>query len=421
MEAAHCPVAGVIRRLAIQDVYEGVGEVLAGRREESELAEMERACISGPGSCPGQFTANTMAMVGEVLGLALPGSAMLPAAGSKRAKLLARAGKQIVQSLNEPGPLPRDLITAQSLENALAVVAATGGSTNAALHVPAIAHEVGIPLSFDDAGKIFARTPLLADLKPGGRFLARDVHRVGGVPVVLKALLQGGYVHGECLTLTGETLASSLSDVGEPDGEIIRSPDEALAPTGGLTVLKGNLCPDGALLKIAGLKSLSFEGPARIFESEEACLVAVRQRDYESGSVLVIRNEGPKGGPGMREMLGVTALLYGQGVGEEVALLTDGRFSGVTRGMSVGYASPEAAAGGPLMLIRDGDVVRIDAENGSIDVRLSDSELAERRAGLRPSDRESLGGALEKYAALVGPTHLGATTHSGNVRWEWES
>ncbi|MGI9258527.1 MAG: dihydroxy-acid dehydratase [Gammaproteobacteria bacterium] len=403
------------QEITIQDVYEGVGEVLAGTRDESELAEMERACITGPGSCPGQFTANTMSMVAEVLGLAPPGSATIPAADPDRASTIARAGERAVHLLNNGGPLPRELVTQESLENALTVVAATGGSTNAALHIPAIAHEAGIPISFDDVGKVFARTPLIADLKPGGRYLAKDVHRIGGVPVILKALLDSGHLHGDCLTLTGETLSSTLESAAEPDGDVVRNAAEALAPTGGLVVLKGNLCPDGALLKVAGLKSLAFEGPARVFESEEECAEVVQRGSFDIGSVLVIRNEGPKGGPGMREMLGVTALLYGQGVGEEVALLTDGRFSGVTRGMCVGYASPEAAAGGALGLIRNGDVIRIDAENSTIDVRLSDEELRNRRENIDQSREESLGGTLEKYAALVGPTHLGATTHSGNV------
>jgi dihydroxy-acid dehydratase len=313
--------------------------------------------------------------------------------------------------LKERGPLPRDLITRKSLENACAAVAATGGSTNAALHIPAIAHEAGIRFTMDDFARVAKRTPLIADMKPGGRFLAKDLHAVGGVYAVLKALLTHGALHGECLTLSGSTLEKELSKRPEADGTVIRK--TPIMKTGGLVVLKGNLAPDGALIKIAGLKSSVFEGPARVFECEEDCFAAVSERAYREGDVLVIRNEGPRGGPGMREMLGVTALVYGQGMGEKVALLTDGRFSGATRGLMVGYIGPEAALGGPIALLQDGDRIRIDGERRTLTLLASESEIARRRAAWKPRAVEVLSGVLEKYAKLVGPAHLGAVTHSG--------
>jgi len=300
-------------------------------------------------------------------------------------------------------------------------VAATGGSTNAALHIPAIAHEAGIRFTLDDVAEVFARTPLIADLQPGGRYLARDLHEIGGVPVVLKALLDGGFIDGTVLTLDGRTLSEALADAPEPDGKVVRGCADALHASGGVTVLKGNLAPQGALLKIAGLKSLTFSGPARVFETEDACMKAVSQRGYQAGEVLVIRNEGPKGGPGMREMLSVTAALYGEGMGERVALLTDGRFSGATRGMCIGYASPEAAAGGPIGLIRDGDIIHIDAIKNTLEVDLSATELEARRAAYIPPVPQRLAGALEKYALLVRSAHEGAVTHSGNVEWPYET
>jgi dihydroxy-acid dehydratase len=301
--------------------------------------------------------------------------------------------------------LPRQLVTKKSLENAAAAVAATGGSTNAALHLPAIAHEAGIRFTLDDFARVAKRTPLVADMKPGGRFLAKDLHAVGGVYAVLRELLRRGALHGDCPTLSGTTLERALAGPGA-DGEVVRK--EPISKTGGLVVLKGNLAPDGALIKVAGLKSLVFEGPARVFDSEEACAEVVRKRAYKAGEVLVIRYEGPKGGPGMREMLGVTALLYGQGMGEKVALLTDGRFSGATRGMMIGYVSPEAGAGGPIALVRNGDRIRIDAAAGKIDALVP---LSKRKA--KSPKRAPLSGVLEKYAALVGPAHLGAVTHRG--------
>jgi len=282
-----------------------------------------------------------MAMVSEALGLAPPGSAMLPAVYSQRLALARRAGQRVTEILANGGPLPRDLVTRKSLENAAAVVAATGGSTNAGLHLPAIAHEAGLRFTLDDVAEVFARTPLLADLAPGGRYLAVDVHGVGGTDAVLKALLDGGHLHGDALTLSGRTFAQHLADHAGPDGEVVRGASQPLSPTGGVVVLRGNLAPDGALIKVAGLKTLTFEGRARVFDGEEACFAAVQERQYAEGDVLIIRNEGPKGGPGMREMLGVTALIYGQGMGEKVALVTDGRFSGATRGMMIGYVGPE--------------------------------------------------------------------------------
>jgi dihydroxy-acid dehydratase len=408
------------RDVTVLDAYEGVGAVMTGQMTEAELGELERACLPSIGSCAGQFTANTMAMVSEALGLALPGSAMMPGVDAERAALARRAGETVMQLLRNGGPLPRDLVTRKSLENACAVVAATGGSTNAGLHLPAIAHEAGIRFTLDDVATIFDRTPLLADLKPGGKYVAKDMHAIGGAQVVLRALLEAGHLHGDCPTISGMTIGEIASGANAPEGRVVRSAREPITPTGGVVVLKGNLCPDGALLKVAGLRQLVFEGPARVFESEEDCMAVIRARSYAPGSVIVIRNEGPKGGPGMREMLGVTALIYGQGMGEKVALLTDGRFSGATRGMCIGYACPEAAVGGPVALLRDGDRVRIDGAARTIDVLLAPDELAARRKDWRPRDAGRLGGVLEKYAASVGPANLGAVTHSGAVPWPVE-
>jgi dihydroxy-acid dehydratase len=345
---------------------------------------------------------------------------MLPGVDAQRPAVARAAGRAVMRLLRDGGPLPRDLVTRRSLENACAVVAATGGSTNAGLHIPAIAHEAGIRFTLDDVAEVFRRTPLLADLKPGGRFVARDVHAIGGVAVVLRALLEAGALHEDCPTIDGRSIGEIARGAAAPDGEVVRPAGAPISPTGGVVVLRGNLCPEGALLKVAGLKSLVFEGPARVFENEEEAVAVVRARGYAPGSVLVVRNEGPKGGPGMREMLGLTALIYGQGMGEKVALLTDGRFSGATRGMCIGYAGPEAAAGGPIALLRDGDVVRIDAGAGTIEMHVGEAELAARRAAWRHRPRERLAGLLEKYAAGVGPAHLGAVTHSGAVEWPFE-
>lgn len=404
----------------ILTTIEAVGRYQSHQINLDQLRGIE--CSSSPtaGACPGQFTANTMAMVGETLGLSFLGSSMLPAVYSSRLALARRAGKHVMTLLNQGGPLPRDLVTLKSLENACAVVAATGGSTNAALHIPALANEAGIRFTLEDVGRIFEKTPLIANLQPGGKYLAKDLHHIGGTPVVLKALLKGGFLHGDTLTIEGNTLAEALEHFSDPDNEIIFSCDKAIHPTGGVVVLKGNLCPDGSLLKIAGLKSLQFTGTARVFENEEACMQAVINQNYQDGEVLIIRNEGPMGGPGMREMLSVTAAIYGQGKGEKVALLTDGRFSGATRGMCIGYASPEAAMGGAIGLVENGDTIEIDAAARRLHLHVSDEELERRRANKIVTPPTRLGGVLEKYAKLVGPANEGATTHSGNVDWPYD-
>jgi dihydroxy-acid dehydratase len=399
------------------NAYEAVGAVLAGEMSEDALHELELQCAPTIGSCPGQFTANTMAMVSEVLGLALPGTAMMPAVFSERLALARRSGEAVLRILREGGPLPRDLVTRKSIENACATVAATGGSTNAGLHLPAMAHEAGIRFTLDDVAEVFQRTPLIADLQPGGKYLARDLHYAGGVPMVIKALLDGGFLHADALTLSGQTLAEHYAKTPGADGRVVFSHQQPIHPSGGVVVLKGNLAPDGALIKIAGLKSLVFEGTARVFECEEDCTAAVRARSYAAGDVLIIRNEGPKGGPGMREMLGTTALVYGQGMGEKVALLTDGRFSGATRGMCIGYVSPEAAVGGPLAWVRDGDRIRIDCTTRQLELLIDEAELRQRQNAWQPRQTERLAGVLEKYSKLVGPAHLGAVTHSGNLEW----
>jgi dihydroxy-acid dehydratase len=397
--------------VGVIDVYEGIGKVYAGTMREDELDELERAAVPTVGSCPGQFTANTMAMVAETLGIALPGSAMIPAVASERRSLAEQAGRLLGKLIREGGPLPRDLVTRRSLENAASAVAATGGSTNAALHLPAIAHEAGIDFTMSDVASIFDRTPLLADLKPGGQYLARDLYERGGVPTVLRAMRDAGVLHLDCPTITGRTIGEIADEAPEPDGEVVRQASRPIAPTGGVMVLRGSLAPEGAMLKVAGLSRLFHEGPARVFESEEDAVEAVRSRAYAKGDVLVIRNEGPKGGPGMREMLGVTALIYGQGMGEDVALLTDGRFSGATRGMCIGHVGPEAAAGGPIALVRNGDLIRIDAKTRTLDVLVDEAVLAERRLTWSPAPSDRNSPALSKYAKLVGPAHLGAVTH----------
>jgi dihydroxy-acid dehydratase len=404
------------RDVTVLDAYEGVGAVQTGTMAESDLAVLERACKPSIGACAGQFTANTMAMVAEAMGLTVPNSAMVPGVYSQRLAIAKRAGEIVMEIVRRGGPLPRDLVTRRALENACAIVAATGGSTNAALHIPAIANEAGIRFTVDDVAAVFARTPLIGDLRPGGRFNARDVHEIGGVSVVIRALLEGGYLH-DVPTVTGRMLAEEHSVAPAPDGEVIRTVKDALRPDGGLAVLKGNLAPDGALLKVAGLKARVFDGLARVFDSEDACAAAVRKRAYRAGDVLVIRYEGPRGGPGMREMLGVTALIYGQQMGEKVALLTDGRFSGATRGICVGHIAPEAAIGGPLALVKDGDPIRIDADAKRLDVLIDDGELDRRRAAwAAPAPRHGAG-LLAKYAQCVGQADTGAVTHAGGVLW----
>ncbi|MDB5947481.1 MAG: dihydroxy-acid dehydratase [Ramlibacter sp.] len=406
------------RDINVVDTYETIGKVLAGQATHDDLDAMSHACLPTAGACAGQFTANTMGMVSEALGLAPIGSSMVPSVFSERAPLLRKAAKTLMAAVMGEAPLPRDIVTRKALENACAVVSATGGSTNAALHIPAIAHEAGIRFHLDDVAEVFARTPLIGDLRPGGKYLARDVHYIGGAQVILRELLRAGFLHGDVLTFTGRTLAQELESANAPDGRVVRTVEQALSRDGGLAVLKGNLCPDGALLKTAGLATLVHSGPARVFENEEEAQTAVQNRAYEAGDVIVIRNEGPRGSPGMREMLGLTALLYGQGMGDKVALLTDGRFSGATRGLCIGYAGPEAADGGPIAALRNGDRIHIDArpQARSIVVDLTAAEIGARLAGLpqRPGPR---GGLLEKYAATVRPSHQGAVTHSGNVVW----
>lgn len=409
------------RRATILTVIEAVGATQRGDMPRPVLDAIEKQCTPGAGACPGQFTANTMAMIAEALGLAPLGSAMVPAVYSERIAIARRAGETVMRLLRQGGPLPRELVTRKSLENACAAAAATGGSTNAALHIPAIAHEAGVRFTLEDVQRVFERIPLIGDLQPGGRYLAQDLYHAGGVPAVLNALLAGGHLHGDVLAFGGATLETALSEFDGPDGTVVHACSEPLSDGGGLVVLRGNLAPDGACLKTAGLKSLVFSGTARIFESEEDCMEVVARHAYSAGEVLVIRNEGPKGGPGMREMLSVTAAIYGQGMGEKVALLTDGRFSGATRGMCIGYVGPEAVLGGPIALLRDGDRIHIDARAGTLRVDLSDQELASRRAEAKPLVRGHLGGVLEKYQALVQPAHLGAVTHSGSVTWPYEA
>lgn len=396
--------------VGIVDVYEGVGKVYANQMSTEELDGLERSAVPTVGACAGQFTANTMAMVSEVLGLALPHSAMTPAVWADRRSLARRAGLTLASLIGTGAPLPRELITLHALENAVVAVAATGGSTNAALHIPAIAHEAGIRFTLLDMAEILQRTPLLADLKPGGQFWARDLHEVGGVPTILRVLCAADLLHADCPTVSGLTLREIAAKAKEPDGAVVRPVERALSSTGGLRVLSGSLAPEGAILKVAGLKRQVHEGPVRIYESEEDAVRAVRERRYSAGDVIVIRNEGPRGGPGMREMLGITALLYGQGMGEKVALLTDGRFSGATRGMCVGHIGPEAVDGGPIALLQDGDVIRIDASEGKLDVLVDPEAFAARRAAWREPLPRSLPPTLAKYARQVGAASLGAVT-----------
>jgi dihydroxy-acid dehydratase len=403
------------RDVTIVDVFEGVGMHNVGKLTDAELHELECSACPSAGSCAGQFTANTMACVSEALGLALPGSAGTPAAYESR-DAYAEASGQAVMNLVRHRIRPRDIVTHQALENAAMVVAASGGSTNAALHLPAIANEAGIEFDIHDIGAVFARTPYIADFKPGGKYVMKDLHAVGGVPVLMKALLDGGYLHGDCLTVSGRTIADNLRDiVVRDDQDVVRPTSSPLARTGGLVVLKGNLAPQGGICKVAGMQGLQlrFRGPARCFDSEEDCFAAVQAREYAAGDVLVIRYEGPRGGPGMREMLSTTAALYGQGAGEKVAFITDGRFSGGTRGFCIGHIGPEAAVGGPIGLLRDGDVITMDAETGTLSVELSDQELEERRRSWKPRETEYGSGAVWRYARTVGDAEKGAVTHPG--------
>jgi len=407
------------KTLTVLDSYEAAGSFMIGEIDQATLAGIERACLPTIGACAGQFTANTMAMVSEAMGLTIPNVSMIPGVYPERAQAARRAGRLVMDMLERSGPLPRDIVTRKSLENGAAIVAATGGSTNAALHLPAIANEAGISFTIDDVGEVFARTPLIGNLRPGGKYTAKDVYDVGGAAVVIRELVESGHVDGTCLTITGRTIAEEYGGANAPDGEVIFNSAKPIMRDGGVAVLKGNLCPDGAVIKVAGLKSLLFEGRARVFEDEESCVEAVRNRNYAAGEVLVIRNEGPVGGPGMREMLGVTALIYGQGMGEKVALITDGRFSGATRGMCIGYVSPESFVGGPLALVQSGDPIRIDAAARRMDLLVDDGELARRREAWTPRPPRHRAGALAKYARLVGQAPGGAVTHGGAAEWPW--
>ena len=399
--------------VTVVDVFEAVGQHSAGNMSDEDLFELECVACPSAGSCGGQFTANTMACVSEAMGLALPGSAGAPAPYESRDHYGEESGKAVM-NLIATGLRPRDIVTRKSLENAAVVVAATGGSTNGALHLPAIAHEAGIKFDLDDVCEIFKKTPYIADLKPGGRYVAKDVYDVGGVSVILKTLLDGGYLHGGCITVTGKTLAENLADVEFPeDQDVIRPASAPLSPTGGLVGLKGSLAPHGAIVKVAGMDNLKFRGPARCFDCEEDAFKAVESKKYKKGEVLVIRYEGPRGGPGMREMLSTTAALYGQGMGDKLALITDGRFSGATRGFCVGHVGPEAAVGGPIALIQDGDMIALDAEEGTMDLEVDDEELARRRSKWRPRAHDYQSGALWKYAQQVGDAKDGAVTHPG--------
>ncbi len=401
--------------VTVQDVYEAVGRYQAGQISEDELHALECVACPSAGSCGGQFTANTMACVSEALGLALPGSAGAPAPYESRDAFAEASGKAVMNLLARD-LRPRDIVTRKALENAAAVVAASGGSTNVALHLPAIAHEAGIDFDLHAVAEIFKRTPYIADLKPGGRYVAKDLFEIGGVSVILKVLLDGGYLHGDCITVTGKMIAENLADVVFPtDQDIVRPISDPITTSGGVVGLRGTLAPEGAIVKVAGMTNLKFRGPARCFDSEEAAFSAVQNREYKPGEVIIIRYEGPKGGPGMREMLATTAAIYGQGMGDNVALITDGRFSGATRGFCVGHVGPEAAVGGPIALLKDGDIIAIDAEVGTLDVELSAEELAIRHKDWRPRRHDFQSGALWKYAQTVGAAAKGAVTHPGGV------
>jgi dihydroxy-acid dehydratase len=399
--------------VTVLDVFEAVGAHAAGNMSDADLEELEQHACPGAGACGGQFTANTMACISEVIGLALPYSAGAPAPDEERDAYAYRSGRAVVELLRA-NIRPRDIVTRKALENAARIVGATGGSTNAALHLPAIAHEAGIDFPLEEVARLMRDTPHIADLKPGGKYVAMDVHRIGGVPVIIKALLDGGLLHGDCLTVTGKTLAENHKDVVFPkDQDVVRPVSNPISKIGGVVSLFGNLAPDGAIVKIAGMQKLRFEGTALCFDCEEDAFAAVEARAYKPGDVIVIRYEGPRGGPGMREMLSTTSAIYGQGMGDKVALITDGRFSGATRGFCIGHVGPEAAVGGPIGLLKNGDRIVIDAEKGTIEVLLSDDELAKRRAEWRPRGHDFNSGALWKYAQTVGPARYGAVTHPG--------
>ena len=399
--------------VTVVDVFEAVGKHSSGQMSATELRKLELVACPSAGACGGQFTANTMACVSEAIGLALPYSAGTPAPYQKRDKYAFDSGKMVMNLLRKK-IRPRDIVTRKSLENAAAIIAATGGSTNAALHLPAIANEIGIKFDLMDVARIFKKTPYLADLKPGGKYVAKDMWKAGGVPMLLKTLLDGGYIHGDCMTVTGKTMRQNLKNVKfNKNQKVMRTYNQPLSPDGGVVGLKGNLAPDGAIVKIAGLKKLQFTGKARCFDTEEAAYKAVKNKKYKDGDIIIIRYEGPKGGPGMREMLQTTGAIYGQGKGEKVALITDGRFSGATRGFCIGHVGPEASVGGPIALLKNGDIIDLDAKKGTINVRLSRKELAKRRKKWKPKKINFGNGTLWKYAQTVGPAYLGAPTHPG--------
>ncbi|WP_371055611.1 dihydroxy-acid dehydratase [Rhodosalinus sp. K401] len=402
--------------VTVQDVFEAVGRHQAGDYSDEQLAVLERVACPSAGACGGQFTANTMACVSEAMGLALPNSSGAPAPYESRDQYGEASGRAVMDLLGK-NIRARDIVTLKSLQNAARVVACTGGSTNAGLHLPAIAHEAGIDFFLDDVCEIFRDTPYFVDLKPGGQFVAKDLYEAGGVPVVMKELRKAGLLHEDCLTVTGRSIGEELDLVErEADGRVVHPVATPITATGGVVGLKGNLAPQGAIVKVAGMaaEEQRFTGPARVFECEEDAFAAVKAREYEEGEVIVIRNEGPAGGPGMREMLATTAALSGQGMGKKVALITDGRFSGATRGFCVGHVGPEAAHGGPIALIRNGDMITIDAIGGELSVDVSDEELKARRdAWQGPRETIYASGALWKYAQIVGETYKGAVTHPG--------
>ncbi|GAA0633276.1 dihydroxy-acid dehydratase [Sphingomonas ursincola] len=401
------------RDVTVKDVFEMVGQHAAGNCPLKDLIALEKVACPGHGACGGQYTANTMACVGEAIGLSLPNSNMMPAPYESRAEIAVAAGRQVMELLAR-NLRPRDICTREAFENAARVVAATGGSTNAGLHLPAMASEAGIEFDLFDVAEIFKTTPYIADLQPGGRYVARDMYEAGGVYMLMKTLLENGLLHGDCMTVTGKTLGENIDQVTwNPDQKVIYDVKTPLSPTGGVVGLKGSLAPDGAIVKVAGMARLQFTGPAQVFDCEEECFAAVEARQIREGSVIVIRYEGPKGGPGMREMLSTTAALYGQGMGESVALITDGRFSGATRGFCIGHVGPEAADCGPIALVEDGDIIAIDAEAGTIDLHVDEAVLAERRKTWQPRTNDYQAGALWRYAQNVGPASKGAVTHPG--------
>ena len=399
--------------VTIADVFEGIGKHSTGAMSKEDLFELESLACPSAGSCGGQFTANTMACVSEALGLALPGSAGTPAVYEERDKYSVLSGKAVMHLL-EKKIRPRDIVTRKSLENAAVVVAASGGSTNAALHLPAIANEAGIKFTLEDVTKISKKTPYIADLKPGGKYVAKDLYEIGGVPILIKALLEGGFLHEDCMTVSGKTIGENHKNIIFPSNQkIIYKTSKPLNPSGGFVGLKGNLAPEGAIVKVAGMKRKKFKGKAKCFDSEKFALKSVMERKIKAGDVIVIRYEGPKGSPGMPEMLSTTAAIYGQGLGEEVALITDGRFSGATHGFCIGHVGPEAANGGPIGLIKNGDIIEIDSEKGTLKVHLTNKELLKRKKKWKPKKIEYNSGTLWKYSQTVGPAFKGAVTHPG--------